>query len=404
MTLALPPIDDSLVRYDAGAPEFEQLVSSILGNAADSSDGWDADLAAVMALFSATDDAVASLDPVMTELGLAMDAFDLLDVSSVFNDALAQVPALGSYLDNLKLAAVGGLTLGTLPPPPGGGAPVTPPTVCVPAPGPAPGPAPEPSPPPSKPCPDGYAYSFTTQQCEPVAAPAPPGVPPINPPIPLPPLPIGLPPCPPGTAFVPGQPCKPTDDTGDSTTKYVLAIGNQILTFATAQEMTTAAVGWVTSFGLTAFAAIPIAGAIIAVGALIFSFMGGGCGEACIDASKIEQVYEAVGTNLLALARIGMLGGYAAFVAIQHFLQAGHLAEARLGTIEAQRGATNLMIVLANLGNAAKLLPHDPTQPLDIAVARTHYAGGPGWYPDSIKAANQLTDQWLVGLGAQMPA
>lgn len=175
--IALQPIDQTLVSYTAGAPEFEALVGLILGNAADSSDGWDADLAAVIALFDAMDSAAVSLDPVMYEVGTAIDDFSALDVTSAFDDALTQVPALGSFLDSLKLQTVGGLGLGGLPPPPGGGDPVPPPTVCVPQdssssssapPGTIHTRIPPPSPIPIRTgCPAGTVWNPVTQKCEP---------------------------------------------------------------------------------------------------------------------------------------------------------------------------------------------------------------------------------------------
>lgn len=420
----LAHIDDSLVSYTPGAPAFEQLVSDTLGNAGDSSDGFESDVMAVMMMMYNTDAMLADLAPMIYDLGTAVDAFGALDTAATFADALAAVPSLTLFGESTQLKAVGDLTLPDLPPIQPGGPPVPPPTVCVPAPAP-----PEPPPPPVSPlpCPAGTTYNPATNtcdpcppatawastpdgrnQCAPITQPPPPEPPPPEPPPPtpppiIPPVPIGLPPCPESTAYVPGVPCQPTGTAGPETVRFVLALGDQIVSFITAQEMTTAAVGWVMSFGLTTLTAIPIAGAIIAVGALIISFLGGGCGDACINASKLEQLFEAAATNLLALGRYGMLTKHQVIVGIFQFIQVGMRAVTQLGTMAGQQGATNLNVTLMNLRTAANSLATERTQPIDIATARTMYAGGPGWYADSITAANALTDQYLVGLGATVP-
>ena len=51
-----------------------------------------------------------------------------------------------------------------------------------------------------------------------------------------------------------------------------------------------------------ATAAIPIVGAVVALGALLASFLGGGCGQACIASSQAEQIYEVACDDLQAVA------------------------------------------------------------------------------------------------------
>jgi hypothetical protein len=143
--------------------------------------------------------------------------------------------------------------------------------------------------------------------------------------------------------------------------------------------------------------AAPLVGAIIGVGALLFHFLGGGCGEACIDASKIEQVFEAAADNLFLIARAGMLPSSAAVAGMTHYRGVGDQAEHRLGTTAAIMGSINLEKVINAEIAAAKLLPDKATQPLTLAAARALYVGGPGWYPDSIDLASKLTDQFVVG-------
>src|SRR5215471_20272931 len=74
-TLILPPIDQSLVSYTPGQPEFLNLVSQTVGNAADTSDGFDAAVNAVMALFPDADQAIADIDATLGDIQTASAAF-----------------------------------------------------------------------------------------------------------------------------------------------------------------------------------------------------------------------------------------------------------------------------------------------------------------------------------------
>src|ERR1700758_2655008 len=128
----LPLIDQTLVSFTGTGPEFQKLVADTLGNAADSTDGFDAALNSIMALFDATDTAMNALDPVLFLVGSAVDAFNAIDVGSSFVDAIAAVPTLTDALNSAKLQAPAGITLPALPSPPGVPPQATPPTVCVP--------------------------------------------------------------------------------------------------------------------------------------------------------------------------------------------------------------------------------------------------------------------------------
>jgi hypothetical protein len=408
----LAPIDNSLVSYTPGQPEFLQLVTDTLGNVGTPSDGFDSAINAIMALMPGTDAAMAALDAPLYDMGNAVAEFDALDTTAPFADWIGALPPLGALPSAPSPAGVGGVTLPALPPPPGTAPPAPPPQICVPAPPqvcvPAPSPpAPAPLPPPPVPtptpkpgpCPQGW--SFVAGKCQPPPAPSPEPAP--APPIILPPLPAGLPPCGPDSRFVPGIDCLQTTGTNTTGIKFVLALGQEVIQTITAAEMTAAATSWVTAFGLTTLTAVPVVGALIAVGALIWSFLGGGCGQTCVDAAKVEQVFEAAATNLLLIGRAGMMGQKEVIVGIHHFLNVGLVAETRLATTAAFNGANNLRTVLNNLLVSASALPLTGTKPLYLATARTLYVGGTGWYPDSIALASQMTDQFLIGAGAIKP-
>jgi hypothetical protein len=202
MGIAINYIDQSLVGYVPGTPEFLQLVSDTLGNVGDSSDGFDSALAAVLLGVPATDSAFDAESAAFSDLTYASEVLDALDASDLVIDFGEAVPVIDAFAYNLQLQGVGSLQLPGLPTPPVGGAPLPPPstTTCVPAPAPPP----------------------TT--CVPV--PAPPGTIPIPVPAPLPnPCPPGFvasptgchpspPPCPTGMSFTAGQCVEPVTPHG----------------------------------------------------------------------------------------------------------------------------------------------------------------------------------------------
>jgi hypothetical protein len=193
----------------------------------------------------------------------------------------------------------------------------------------------------------------------------------------------------------------PNTDTGDATLKYAFALANQIIAGVSYEEMTATAIGWVMNYGLTIFTAAPIVGAILAGAALIWSMLGGACGEACVIAAKIEQIYEGTATNLLQLVRAGMLGSAGAVPLMYHLQGVAYTALQRLGTMAGQRGITNMFNVTNALINAARLLPAHATKPLILSDAQALYVGGPGWYSDSIELATRLTNQFINGINAK---
>src|SRR5207237_5114748 len=146
--------------------------------------------------------------------------------------------------------------------------------------------------------------------------------------------------------------------------------------------------------------AAPFVAAGAAAVALFTHVFGGGCGHACIDAAKIEQIYEAAADNLLAVGKLGMISRAEAVGGMQMLMQAGQQHEAQLNDSQAQKGAANLSKVVAAEINAANSLPEAARVPLDLNRARSVYMSGHGWYPDSLSAAAQWTDQYLAGLAS----
>ena len=420
MPQALKNIDDSIVKYTPGQPEFEQLVASTLGNAGDSSDGFETALAGILALFPDTDGSLAQLDSNLADLVAAVDDFSSIDTASWAAEALAPLPPLAAQLHAPQPLEPGGIQLPSLPPPCTDPASCPPPTACFPAPTGGGGtikpprrlpPLPIPVRPDGTPCPPGQGYNTSTGKCQPLCPPGynftsdgqcqpstvySTGVPPKTP-ITLPPIPAGLPPCPQGFVSDGSSGC--VDLSGsDLEAKVLLVLGEGLLSL-TSKEVTPTTAAWVSTFtGLSLSTSFLIVTAIIGVSALLIEILGGGCGSACVEASEIEQVYEAIGDDLLRVAKAGMIGGAEAVVAITHFMGVGDQALTRVGTDQATAGKQNMDNVMANLIAKARQLPSTATVPLDLAAAKKFYVGGAGWYPTSITVADKVTTQFLTAL------
>ena len=138
----------------------------------------------------------------------------------------------------------------------------------------------------------------------------------------------------------------------------------------------------------------------------IFSeFFGGGCGQACIQSAKLEQVPEAACDSLQAVAALGMLNQADYMTAIQQIINYGTQQLQNLlakGDSRAQGGITNL--AKSTSGNVAygQTMPTLATKPLDLGAAQAVFlnASTPGWYSDSIVAGNQLALQVLQSIAA----
>lgn len=162
-----------------------------------------------------------------------------------------------------------------------------------------------------------------------------------------------------------------------------------------------------TAVGATAvaLAAIPIVGAVAALAALLATFIGGGCGSACVEAAEAEQIYEAAADNLLAAGKLGMISRSEAIAGMQALIQAGQQHEAQFmgssgETRQAQNGSANLTKVINAEIADAQNLPEAASAPIDLARAHSAYVSSSGWYPASLAAASQASDEYLSQLAS----
>ncbi len=149
----------------------------------------------------------------------------------------------------------------------------------------------------------------------------------------------------------------------------------------------------------------PLVLAGTAVVALLLKFFGGGCGDACVDASKIEQIYEAAALDLEEVGKLGMISREEAAQGMQMFIRAGQQHEAQLNDEHAQEGAANLTKVIEQIIARSQSLSSEAKNPLDLDAARAAYIStsktlGKEWYPDSLSAAAEMASQYLSSLAA----
>jgi hypothetical protein len=142
----------------------------------------------------------------------------------------------------------------------------------------------------------------------------------------------------------------------------------------------------------------PIVGAFVGLALLLKQFIGKGCGSACIDAAKAEQIYELWADNLLAVLKLGMISTDQALAGMALAIQNGVQHENEFNDAQSRKGATNLTNVIRAEMLDVPAYAHVKRVPLDLAKAREAYISGPGWYPDSVAAAAQLTDEYLTSL------
>lgn len=142
----------------------------------------------------------------------------------------------------------------------------------------------------------------------------------------------------------------------------------------------------------------PIVGVFVGLGLLLSQFIGKGCGNACIEAAKAEQIYEAMGDNLVQLYKLGMItrDQTLAGIALAQEYGAQHLG--KFDDKQARAGEKNMTSVLSALVAGMAHTPMGKPQPYNLTLAHEHYISGPGWYPDSLAAAAQLTDEYVSSL------
>jgi hypothetical protein len=146
---------------------------------------------------------------------------------------------------------------------------------------------------------------------------------------------------------------------------------------------------------------VAAAGAIIA---LISSFIGGGCGNACVEAAQAEQIYEVAADDLLAVAKLGMLSQAEYQAAIQTILQGGqqHMAQLKASG-DSKADPTNMTNTInAELADGASL-PTAASTAIDLNKAQSVFIdpSTKGWYSASVTAGNQIALAYLQNLQAQ---
>lgn len=159
----------------------------------------------------------------------------------------------------------------------------------------------------------------------------------------------------------------------------------------------------ITSVAAATGPAAPIVAAVGTLVSLISSFIGGGCGQACIASAQAEQVYEVACMDLTAVAKLGMLSSNDYLTGVQNFISGGN---AHLQQLQ-QQGDARAADGLKNFDNAtsgdaafAATLPATAPTPLDLAQAQAAFIspGASGWYSQSVTPGNQLALAYLQAL------
>jgi hypothetical protein len=154
----------------------------------------------------------------------------------------------------------------------------------------------------------------------------------------------------------------------------------------------------------------PIAGGIVAaVGALtelVTSFIGGGCGQACINSAQAEQIYEIAGDDLAKAYNLGMITADEYSTGIENVISAGtqHMQALEATDPSASKGLANMLKSIPS----ASATPNGPTPgsvPLDLSALQAAFIqpGASGWYAGSVSAGTQLALTYLQAL-AQLQA
>lgn len=153
--------------------------------------------------------------------------------------------------------------------------------------------------------------------------------------------------------------------------------------------------GFVGAGAATGVGLLIIAG--IALISLLIHFIGGGCGQACIESAEGEQIYEVAADNMWAVANgLGMISqaDYASY--IQAILAAGtaHMQQlAQGGDNQANQGLVNMTNVINAEGALGASLPATAPNALDLTAAQAAFipVTAAGWYSTSVAAGNELT-------------
>ena len=138
--------------------------------------------------------------------------------------------------------------------------------------------------------------------------------------------------------------------------------------------------------------AVPIVGAAVALVSLLASFIGGGCGNACIDSSEAEQIYEYAAQCLDAVAKAGMIDQNQLQTGLQNWLSAGqqHMQALEATDSKAKAGYTNLTKALNSDLSYASTVPAVAPNALDLSTVQSLFPSTTRWYAGSAQAGAQL--------------
>ena len=150
-----------------------------------------------------------------------------------------------------------------------------------------------------------------------------------------------------------------------------------------------------------AAAAVPVVGWIVAgaaLAALLASYLGGGCGEACVIPAKAEQIYEVAADDIYDVGAAGELGASDTVAGVTAMLNAGIQHVQQLGT------GKHIEDAITNMRNksigpiiaAASKLPAQATRTLDASTVQSLFKmRGPGWSSGSVVSGDQLAVAYL---------
>jgi hypothetical protein len=151
-----------------------------------------------------------------------------------------------------------------------------------------------------------------------------------------------------------------------------------------------------------AASAIPIIGPIIGIAEMLASLIGGGCGQACINSSKAEQIYEYACECLDRVAAAGQLGQSDLLAGLNTFLSAGqaHMEQLEATDSSAKKGYTNLTTSIGKDISAASSIPATAPNALNLNTVASLFPSTSGWYPDSASNGAQIAMAYLQSLPA----
>lgn len=186
-------------------------------------------------------------------------------------------------------------------------------------------------------------------------------------------------------------------ETGGPTSALTGPVDSIILSTGAEAAVSAMATGGLISAATAApiLVAIPIVGAAVAVVLLALHFIGHGCGAPCIEGSKAEQIYEAAADNLYLVYKLGMISAVHAIAGMAYLISAGTHHLQSFNTDAANRGITNMTTTIHAEVRDVQVTPAPKAKALDLNAAHAVYVTGPGWYPESLAAAAQLTDEIL---------